>query len=121
MTLDVQTETRDGYLLVRVSGKHNVDIAKRMFGGIVDQCQQQALTGILFDVRELAGDISLADRYTFGEFLGSVQPRTLRIAILANEQHFWPDKFLETVAVNRGGIVRTTTDFDEAHAWLLRQ
>ncbi len=119
MSIDVETRIRDGYLLVTVTGRHDLDTEKGLFGRIVGECVANQLSGILFDVRQLEGDIPLVDRYAFGEYLGSQQPHTLRMAFLANDAQFWSDKFMETVAVNRGAQVRTTTDPAEAQAWVL--
>lgn len=119
MSLEVDIKVEDGYLLVTVSGSHDLEMAKDLFGRIFGECLRHKLTGILFDVRELQGDIPLVDRYAFGEFLGSQQQPTIRMSFLASEAQFWSDKFLETVAVNRGAAVRTTMDPAEAVAWAI--
>lgn len=119
MSLDVDTKVEDGYLLVTVSGSHDLEVAKGLFGRVFSECVRHKLTGILFDVRKLEGDIPLVDRYAFGEFLGSQQQPAIRMSFLASEAQFWSDKFLETVAVNRGAAVRTTMDPVKARDWAM--
>lgn len=57
------------------------------------------------------------DRFFIAEKLASHIGGKLKLAIVWPEEHI--NKFAETVAVNRGGIINVVDTIDAAKKWLL--
>lgn len=126
MSLEVHIEPSAKYLHVTITGAYNFAAMKQNFIHILERCTALKLSAILIDVRQMTseGPISTIDRFEFGEFVAAqaaefrAQGLTrLRVAALGTEAQVAPH-FTETVAVNRGLPLKTTTDLAEALAWL---
>ena len=116
MPQQIRIEPKDGYLNVQVSGKFDRSKAKTFLRQLVESSHD--LPCILVDVRELKGPVDLMDRFRLAEFLVKEQVRPIKMAVLGSDDQEWHDRFFEDVADNRGGMVKVTTDRDEALQWL---
>ena len=122
MAIDFKMEKKGDYLLVTCRGPF-------MGKGLMDVHQQaldyavtEGLRAILVDATGLHGrSPTTMDRFGFGEAIAELQRRSrtaIWIAFVGKEPIVDPDRFGETVAVNRGGLARVFEDTDEAAAWI---
>ena len=78
---------------------------------------------ILLDARKVTGNLSLMQRYEFGEAVAQLYSRRLKggfylIALVGHEPLLDPEHFGEMVAVNRAVPYKATMDMQEALDWL---
>jgi hypothetical protein len=125
MTLTVDIEPRPHYLYAAVSGEFSVLGAQAAYDQAVQAALPLAQTRILIDARYVTGQPSQEDRYALGLFVATEQ-RLLaarasvvpRVAILGHRPLVDPERFGETVAVNRGAKVKVSERLEEALVWL---
>ena len=114
------------YVYVTATGEFSLDEAQRRFLEMLESVAVAKLTKVLFDGRMLVGEPKMIERFYYGEFAArsvasfasrGVSPAT-RFAYVLEEPMLDPDRFGETVAVNRGMIVRAFDNLEAARAWL---
>jgi hypothetical protein len=114
---------KHNYILVIADGAYDQEEAKKMFIDVAEIAKQKKLYKILFDARKVIGNISTMDRHELGVLLAQLtldknEVKTLRVTIVGTEPTVDPKRFAETVAVNRGAILKVCTDYNEAVEWL---
>jgi hypothetical protein len=111
---------------VTATGEFSLDDAQRGFLEMLESVAVAKPTKVLFDGRMLIGEPETIERFYYGEFAAlsvasfasrGVSPAT-RFAYVLEEPMLDPDRFGETVAVNRGMIVRAFDNLEAARAWL---
>ena len=114
------------YVYVMATGEFSLDDAQRSFLEMLESVAVAKPTKVLFDGRMLIGEPEMIERFYYGEFAArsvasfasrGVSPAT-RFAYVLEEPMLDPDRFGETVAVNRGMIVRAFDNLEAARAWL---
>lgn len=114
------------YVYVTATGEFSLDDAQRSFLEMLESVAVAKPTKVLFDGRMLIGEPEMIERFYYGEFAArsvasfasrGVSPAT-RFAYVLEEPMLDPDRFGETVAVNRGMIVRAFDNLEAARAWL---
>ncbi len=114
------------YVYVTATGEFSLDDAQRSFLEMLESVAVAKPTKVLFDGRMLIGEPETIERFYYGEFAArsvasfasrGVSPAT-RFAYVLEEPMLDPDRFGETVAVNRGMIVRAFDNLEAALAWL---
>ena len=118
MPQELKIKVADGIARAEVSGAFNPSNAKAFFRKILGHARDQGLSKILIDARHLEGDVSTMERFDFGSFMSEMRPAAIRIAFVGSAEAVWSQRFLETVAVNRGVIAKVTTNPTEAIEWL---
>lgn len=124
--MTVEIHPGPGFLRAVVSGEFSMDEAKRAFLEILDAAARHRAGKVLVDGRELKGKPNFIQRFLFARFAAHAvasrpergAPRTSQFAYLLREPMFEPQRFGETVAVNRGMWVRSFDDPDDALEWL---
>lgn len=111
-------EARTGYLFVKFSGEFELHPALIQFKVVAAECVRQGCPFALFDARDLTGDIGILARHTMGESLGDLRDQIRRLAILVRAEQVLPDRFMQTVARNRGFFGEAFFELSEAEAWL---
>jgi hypothetical protein len=126
MTLKVDLESRKHYLRATVSGSYSLRAAQDAY----DEAVQAAVAGghrrILIDASGVTGTPTQDERYMLGLFVAAEQrilaartpPVEVHVAVFGRRPLVDPDRFGETVAVNRGAKVKVSERLDEALAWL---
>ena len=125
MTLTIDIEARPHYLYAAVSGEFSMSGAQAAYDQAVQAALPLAQTRILIDVRHVTGKPSQEERYALGLFVAAEQ-RLLaarssfvpRVAVLGKQPLVDPNRFAETVAVNRGATLKVSERLEEALAWL---
>ena len=118
MPQHIQIEPKEGYLHVEVSGVFDQAKAKEFIRQILNACQKHELWKIFADIRKIKGPIPNTARFKLAEFLAAEQTVPVQMAVLKSEGQVPDDRFFENVAVNRGVMVKVSTDLKEVVKWL---
>jgi hypothetical protein len=126
MSLRVDFETHKNYLRAIVSGEYNLRGAQDVY----DQAIKIAVAGgqsrLLLDASRVTGAPTQDERYMLGLFVAAEQrilasrtpPADVQVAVYGRQPLIDPERFGETVAVNRGAKVKVSEHLDEALSWL---
>jgi hypothetical protein len=118
MPQHIQIEPKEKYLQVEVSGVFDQAKAKGFIRAILNACQRHELWKIFVDIRKIRGPIPDIARFNLAEFLAAQQTVPVRMAVFESAGQVSDDGFFENVAVNRGVMVRVSTDLKEVVKWL---
>jgi len=116
--VNLAIEIADGVVRAVVSGAFSYEGARAAFEEILDHARDHGCTRVLIDARRIEGHLSTEARFDLGALMAQLRGPGIRIALVGTEKQVWPDRFLETVAVNRGANARVSTNVEEAMAWL---
>jgi hypothetical protein len=113
-------------LMVCAMGEFSLEEAKRIFLEMMEAIALHSTKRVLLDGRTITGNPRTIERFFYGEFAAQTvaqhQTRTpsaaTRFAYLLKEPVLDPQKFGETVAVNRGMPVKVFDSMEEAIHWL---
>jgi hypothetical protein len=118
MSDNVEVLRKEGYLHITFSGAFSLAAAKRSVDVLVETCGKENCNKVLFDCRPMTGDMPIFERYEIAKYGAESLPYRIKVAMLGREDQVSPDDFFETVAVNRGLILKVFSDMDKAIAWL---
>ncbi len=124
--MHLETEPYPLYLHARITGEFEAALTGGLLAQAFAACRAARHRRLLLDASQLAGSLSIMDRYKLGmetvEHLREIvvrQPGTqLRIAVVASASLFDPGRFAEGVVSNRGGDLRSFDELAPAIAWL---
>lgn len=123
----MQVRTRDtgDVLYAEVQGEMELPRALALYDRLIERWRQTQATALLVDCARVAGTLTPVQRYEAGARVaasystirewGGVPPR---IAMVATPPLLDPNRFMETVASNRGALMRVFTTVEEAAGWL---
>ena len=129
MSIRQQMHFESGILKVDARGEFSLEEAKRAFLEMLEAVAQYQAEKVLFDGRNLRGEPASIERFYYGYFaatetinlIGMKRMRQVpQFAYVMNEPLRDPQRFGETVAVNRGMNVKTFETPEEALEWLER-
>jgi hypothetical protein len=126
MTLTVNFESRKHYLRATVSGAYSLRRAQDVFDETVKAALAAGHRRILLDASGVSGAPTQDERYILGLFVAAEQrilaaktpPIEVQVAIYGRQPLIDPNRFGETVAVNRGAKVKVSEQIEEALSWL---
>jgi hypothetical protein len=128
MPFKYRVALQSDHLLVTLTGDFDITSAMEATAGGLTECWRYRASEVVVDFRSLKGSITTAERYDYASFVSGMMldhaakfGRPLRVAFVGSPNLVDPNKFGETVAVNRGAIVKVTTDMDEGLAWLRKR
>jgi hypothetical protein len=116
-----------GLLRVIATGEFSLEEAERTFLEILDAVARHKTEKLLLDGRELKGEPDTIHRFLYGEFAARTVmryikerrgPRALQFAYVLQEPVLDPQRFGETVAINRGMWVKAFDNLEDALGWL---
>jgi hypothetical protein len=124
MMLEIRAES--GLLRATATGEFSMEAAKRTFLEVLDAVAHHRAEKILLDGRELKGEPKTIERFLYGSFAAHAvathlkrgAPRAPQFAYVLHEPVFDPQRFGETVAVNRGMWVKSFDNLGDALEWL---
>ena len=116
-------DVKKNYIHVTVSGTFCMVTYRSIIEVILSECVKNKKSRILFDERKVKGNMSTFERYNLSIFFSNLSrehPFTfkVKIAVVGFQPLIYPDRFGETVALNRGINIKVTNDIDEAINWL---
>ena len=121
-TMKLEMYPVSDFLSTDVSGEFSLEEAKRVFLEILDAVTRYKVDKVLFDGRRIVGDPELMERFFYGEFVAEawrgVLPLVPMFAFVLEPPVLDPSRFGETVAVNRGMVVKAFDNPEEALQWL---
>ena len=107
-------KNRVSYLLVEVS--EPLHIIPAPFQDIAAACKREDLDRVLVDMQTIHRNLSIFDRYRAGVYVASIIGPKIKAAVVA--QPALVNRVAETVAVNRCGKLKVSTNMEEAMEWL---
>jgi hypothetical protein len=124
MQLEIAADS--GFLHVCAKGRFSLVDGKRTFLQMLEAVARHEIDKVLFDGRSLAGSPTIMERFYYGEFAAQAVadytprgvPRATRFAYVLVVPVRDPARFGETVAVNRGMLVKTFENPEDALGWL---
>ena len=113
-------------LRVCVTGEFSLEEAKRTFLETMEAIALHRTKRALFDGRTITGNPRTIERFYFGEFAAEASTNhqirnsstAPRFAFVLREPVLDPERFGETVAVNRGMLLKVFDNVEDALAWL---
>jgi len=126
MTLIVDFEPRKHYLRATVSGAYTLRSAQDVYDEAVKTAVANGHSRVLIDASAVTGAPTQDERYMLGLFVAAEQralaartpPVEVHVAVVGQRPLVDPERFGETVAVNRGAKVKVSEELDEALSWL---
>jgi len=124
--MELKIRSESDLLNVVATGTFSLEEAKRTFLQMLEASALHKSKKLLFDGRELIGEPGLMERFYYGEFAARTVtefllrqvPTATRFAYVLIEPVRDPERFGETVALNRGMDVKTFLSPEEALDWL---
>ena len=128
MSMQQNMHFESGLLSVDASGEFSLADAKRAFLELLEAIAQYQAAKILFDGRNVKGKPGDMERFYYGEFAATETHRIVvehnihpRFAYVIHEPLRDPARFGETVAVNRGMILKVFETLQDATEWLNKE
>jgi hypothetical protein len=119
MPIDHQIQDEGSILKVKAVGTcDNLGQLKEFMLAMHQAALSAGLTRVLVDERELRYHLSITDSFKSGKFVAETAPLGSKIAVVCSLEGKVGTKFWETVAVNRGLMVRVFDDVEDAEEWL---
>jgi hypothetical protein len=114
------------FLRVCVTGEFSLEEAKRTFLEAMEALALHSTKRVLLDGRTLTGNPRTIERFYYGEFVAETAVRYQtqsasvppRFAFVLTEPVLDPERFGETVAANRGMLIKVFDNLEEAFEWL---
>jgi hypothetical protein len=124
MTVTIRPESE--FLRVSATGEFTVEDASRTFLEVLDAVGRHRREKVLFDGQALVGEPTIIQRFYYGEFAADAvagyarqsESRAPQFAYVLSVPVLDPQRFGETVAVNRGMHVKAFDNLEDALAWL---
>jgi hypothetical protein len=124
MSIELTIQEEPHFLHVKCSGEFEPAVFVNACKEALSFASEKKIAAILIDGTRLTGErITTMDRFKIGEEFAKLQhslPFVARVAVVGNEPLVDPNRFGETVAVNRGASGKVFTDMEEATRWLKR-
>jgi hypothetical protein len=120
--MTAQSEIRDGYMYVRVTGTFDQTTAHGLLRECVEKARANNLTRIVCDGAALEGfdpeEVSIWDHLELTEFAAHALPKDIQLAVLETPRQLIGGRVGEDAMVQHGAQVRVTADLQEALDWL---
>ena len=126
MDMVLQMSSESGCLYGKSTGQFSLAEAERKFLKVVEEVERHKVGKVLLDGRGVDGDPKAIERFYYSEFAARVVAEYVvrngcaspEFAYVLHVPMLSPDRFGETVAVNRGMRMKVFDNLEEAHAWL---
>lgn len=106
------------HIEILLRGRYNLQRLRQAIKEVGRRCRESHCRRVLADAREHVGGIDILDLHQIGEQISRELPRGSVVAVVVSVSRLEMDRHLETVAVNRGVLLRLFTDTEEARFWL---
>ena len=109
-----------------VGGDFDLTLAEQQFIQLLNEVVHKGATKVLIDGRQVTGHPSAFERFVYGTFVACASLEVLqrhnarlKFAYIIPNPLLDPERFAESVAVNRGMAVKAFDDENEAREWLM--
>ena len=120
-----RAQLEQGVFTAVLIGEFELGLAQEQFIELLEEALASGATKVLVDGRQMTGKPTDFERFLYGEFAAFATLDVLfrhnvrlKFAYVIHEPLRDPERFGETVAVNRGMDVNTFEEMNEAVAWL---
>ena len=126
MEVSFQINAERRLLIVNYSGDFSIAEAESTFLELLDTLVEHKLIKVLVDGRHLTGHPEMLERFYYGTFVADAVNQTVTrtkcalpmFAYVMEHPMLDPNRFGETVAVNRGMRVKAFENLQQARWWL---
>ena len=118
MTFRTHLEHRDDCVVLTAQGEWEASSGRRALHGLIEICRDEGIFKVLIDARAVTGVVSILDRSEIGKIMAAARQNSLAFAVVCLPERMTPERFLELVSRNRGGLVKVVTDPAEGFLWL---
>lgn len=126
MSLIQKISAQPDSLYVKITGNFSLEEAQDHFIEMLQAIAQHKVKKVLVDGREVSGEPETMERFFYGEFAAESVAKfakhgvslATQFAYVLQEPVLDPDRFGETVAVNRGVRIKAFDELDDARQWL---
>jgi hypothetical protein len=116
MSLEVQIQEGETYLLIKAVGPYSLADLHVLFDQVKKESESRANQRVLLDVTGVTGTIPVLDMMVFGEHCARFWKQAFKVAIVSPVGGL--NKFFENVASNRGVQIAVVSNRDAASEWL---
>ena len=124
--LSLQVEVERRLLRATYHGEFSLTEGEATFDEILDAIVKNKLRNVLVDGREVNGDPEPLERFYYGKYVANAVNQAVnrtrievpRFAYVLHPPMLDPNRFGETVAVNRGMRIKAFDDIKQAEWWL---
>jgi hypothetical protein len=121
LVMDVQFESREGFLLATVAGRVSLNEAIRVYSKVCEVAAERGFDRILVDCLSVEGELSIMDRYELGKVVAQhCKSRSLTAKVATVGKPPVINGFAAKVAWNRGLVAETFSETKAAMDWLNR-
>lgn len=125
MSIRQRMHFQSGLLTIEADGEFSLEEAKSTFVEMLGAVAQYQAQKVLFDGRNMTGKPREFERFLYGDFAAKETIKLVnehkivpRFAYVLHQPLRDPQRYGETVAVNRGMTVKTFETPEEALTWL---
>jgi hypothetical protein len=126
LEITLRVDLEHHLLHVTYIGEFSLAAAEESFQQLLEALVKDKLRKVLVDGRQIVGDPEPLERFYYGKYVADSVSQMInrlridvpRFAYVLREPVLDPNRFGETVAVNRGMRVRTFDDLQQAEWWL---
>ena len=119
MGITYEISSTDNLMVVVAAGSdENLEEVQQYGLAIIENAKRLGCVKILCNELNLEYRLNTIDTFQSATFIAEHAPRVARVAIACNPEFIKDARFWETVAVNRGVMVRVFPDLAEATKWL---
>jgi hypothetical protein len=118
MVENLKITPEGSYIYCDYTGEFSVDMGMECIDALVEACVKHECYKAILDCSHMSGEMGIFQRFQVIQHAEVTRDIALKTAILARDEQVLPDKFAETVAINRGINLRVFTDIDAAKRWL---
>jgi dTDP-glucose pyrophosphorylase len=126
LAVSLRVDDHDRLLHVVYTGTFSLSEAETTFQEILAALIEHKVKRVLVDGRQVSGDPEPLERFYYGRYVADAVAQTInrtqievpRFAYVLLEPVLDPNRFGETVAVNRGMRVKVFGDMRQAEWWL---
>lgn len=119
--MNVRIKVREHYVLVKTDGAYSTKTALKVLNAAIGAAIANDREAALIDLSDMTGSPDQLERFEIGSQVPKVQlaqERLVTLAVVGKQPLIDPDRFAETVAVNRCAVLKVFEDIDQAISWL---
>jgi hypothetical protein len=126
MSMKLKICPEPGFLRVITMGQFSLEESKRSFMEILEAVGQSKARKVLIDGRRITGKPETMERFHYGDFIARAVmefsdrgvSRATQFAYVLEDPVLDPQRFGETIAVNRFMRMKVFDDIEDALGWL---